>query len=80
MNKMRKILPALQCGGKPPRRFPVSFACPLENISVAFCGLANLRAVERVDVVNVGRPGRPFARWRSRLASTETDRSSTVLG
>ncbi len=75
MNNTRKILRALHGGAKTSEEISRLACINRRNISVALCRLADRGVVERAGVVNAGRLGRPYVRWRSRRASSQVDPS-----
>lgn len=73
MNKTRKILLALHAGASTSKEISRVLRLERGSISVALCRLADRDMVERVGVVNAGRLGRPYVRWRPRVRKSATE-------
>ena len=64
MTQTAQILAALRAGAATSRSLSDLLRVDRRCISVVLCGLANIGAIERAGVENLGRVGRPYVRWR----------------
>jgi hypothetical protein len=68
VSQARRILLALTTGADTSEEIAALLDGRRSVISVALCRLADTGLVERAGVVNEGRAGQPYVRWRLRRA------------